>query len=131
MTHHNKTINPFKTNNQNNNKHNEDVPEQDNPLDSSFVSESVPLEFTNIVKCFFNDAKQIEEHWKLVSISAFKHRVTENILETAIKCFKILVIKIKFSKVSNTYGYYWGVLNRKFKAIQVKQMFNGWWEVSN
>lgn len=125
----NKTINPIKTNNQNNNKRNSNVSESDKHIDASFVSERVPVEFTNLVKCFFNDAKQIEEYWKLVKISAFKNKVTENILETALQCFKILVRKVKFCKVTNIYGFFFGVLNRKFKATQVKGMFNCWWEI--
>ena len=96
-------------------------------LDASFVSENVPKAFTNFVRCFFNDAKQIEEYWKLVTISARKNGVTDNVVETAIQAFKALIRKIKFSNVTNTYGYFYGVLNRKFKALYVKGLLHSCW----
>lgn len=125
------TNNLSKTNNQNNNIRNEDVnnsSEQENTfLEASFVSEGVPAHFTNLVKCFFDDAKRIEEYWKLVIISAKKHKVTENIVETAIQAFRVLVRKIKLSKVANIYGFFYGILNKKFKALYWEEAFNSWW----
>jgi hypothetical protein len=124
------TNHPSKTNNKINNKRNTGAScnESENKvLDASFVSERVPAEFTNLVKCFFDDAKEIEEYWKLVSISAYKNKVTDNIVDTAIQSFKVLVRKIKLSTVTNIYGFFYGILNKKFKAIQVKEMFNSWW----
>ncbi|BDG37255.1 hypothetical protein [Saccharococcus caldoxylosilyticus] len=126
------TDNLSETNNQNNNNiRNTEVnysEQRDTTLDASFVSERVPKQFVNLVKCFFNDAKKIEEYWKLVEISARKNSLTSDILETAIQAFKILVRKIKFSRVTNTYGFFYGVLNKKFKAIYWKELFNYWWE---
>ncbi|WP_191559187.1 hypothetical protein [Metabacillus idriensis] len=97
-------------------------------LDATFVSETVPAAFTNFAKCFYNDAKVIEEFWKLVTISALKHKVTEDITDTAIKAFKALVRKVKFSTVTSTYGFYWGILNKKFRSVYLKRMLNSWWE---
>jgi len=96
-------------------------------LDASFVGEHVPVEFTNFVRCFFDDAKKIEEYWKLVVISAGKNKVSEQIVETAISSFKILIRKYKFSKVQSVYGFYFGILNRKFKALFLRDTFNDWW----
>lgn len=101
------------------------------PLDASFVSETVPAAFVDFAKCFYNNAKVIEEFWRCVTISARKHKVTEGITDTAIKAFKALVRKVKFSTVTSTYGFYWGILNKKFKALHLKDMFNNWWEGSS
>ncbi|MDF2039346.1 MULTISPECIES: hypothetical protein [Cytobacillus] len=124
-----KTSNLSKSNNQNNNIRTEEVTlEQDSQLlDASFVNEKVPVQFTNLVKCFFDDAKMIEEFWKLVTIAAKKNKITEDTLKTALQSFRVLVRKIKFSKVTNTFGFFYGILNKKFKASYLIEMFNSWW----
>lgn len=129
LNHHNKTSNPYKTNNHNN-KRTEGMPSSTIPelrLNASFVSESVPSEFVSMVKCFFDDAKKIEEYWKLVKISARKHHITDGITETALQAFRTLIRKLKFSKVTNTYGFFYGVLNRKFKRLFLEQSLDVWW----
>ncbi|MEE6451722.1 hypothetical protein RAH41_14195 [Gottfriedia acidiceleris] len=126
------THSPLKTNNQNIDIRNKEVNhvQENGFLDASFVSEKVPTEFTNLVKCYFDNAKKIEEYWKLVSISANNNKVDENILETAINAFRILVRKIKLSNVTNTYGFYFGILNRKFKALYWRLISKNWWELN-
>lgn len=129
------TINLFKTTNQNKvirntEVNNATVHEITEKLDGSFTSESVPTQFTDLVKCFFNNARQIEEYWKLVTISAKKNKVSYDLLDTAIQSFKALIRKVKWSNVTNTYGYFYGVLNKKFKALYLKDLFNNWWEAS-
>jgi len=123
------TNNLFETNNQNKEIRTEkSYVEYKEVLDASFVSEKVPVQFTNFVKCFFNNAKHIEEYWKLVYISARRNKVTEYITETGINAFKILVRKIKFNKVLNTYGFFYGIINKKFKALYWKESLNKWWK---
>ncbi|MED4038115.1 hypothetical protein [Niallia taxi] len=126
-----KTINLSKTSNQNNNIRTENeiksLEIKKSSLDASFVGEHVPEKFVNFVSRFFNDAKKIEEFWKVVFISARENKVGENLIETGINAFKVLVHKIKFSNVSNAYGFYYGILNKKFKAMYLKNMFNNWW----
>ncbi|PWW20213.1 hypothetical protein DFO73_11627 [Cytobacillus oceanisediminis] len=125
------TDNLSKTNNKNNNKRTEDVNYSETKretLDASFVSERVPAEFVSLVKCFFDDAKQIEEYWKMVIISAYKNKITGEIIEIALQAFRTLIRKIKFSSVTNPYGFFYGVLNRKFKVISLNQSFNDWWK---
>ncbi|WP_163971809.1 hypothetical protein [Oceanobacillus halotolerans] len=126
-----------KTNNQNNNKRNMDVPteqkadtdtKKNQVLDASFTSEKVPMQFTNLVRNFYDDARIIEEHWKLVNISAYKNQVTEGITDTAIEAFKALVRKIKFNNVNNTYGFFYGILNKKFRKKYTIDLFNDVWE---
>ncbi|MDF2039854.1 hypothetical protein P2R12_23210 [Cytobacillus oceanisediminis] len=130
LNHQNKTDNPFKTNNKNNKKRTEDVSSStklEEPLNASFVSERVPSDFVSLVKYFFDDAKQIEEYWKLVKISAYKNKVTGDILYIALQAFRTLIRKLKFNKVTNTYGFYFGILNRKFKRLFLEQSLDGWW----
>jgi hypothetical protein len=130
LNHQNKTSNPSKTNTKNNKKRTEDVIASKKPeenLNASFVSERVPSDFVSLVKCFFDDAKQIEEYWKLVTISAYKNKVTGNVLDIALNAFRALVRQLKFSKVTNAYGFYFGVLNRKFKRLFLEQSFSGLW----
>lgn len=130
LNQHNKTNNLSKTSKIDNNKRteNESIELKDTPLDASFVGENVPAEFINFARGFFNDAKRIEEYWKLVIISARKNKVTENLLEIGIKAIRILVRKLKFSKVKDIYGFYYGILNNKFKTLYLTEAFNSFWE---
>lgn len=130
-----KTSNLSKTSNQKNNKRNtfakkqfEDGILHQKGLNASFASEKVPMKFKNLVSNFYDNAKTIEEYWKLVKISAFKNKVTGSITETALEAFKVLVRKIKFSKVSNSYGFFYGVLNKKFRKKYLIDVFNDVWE---
>lgn len=127
----------FKANNTNNNKRNTDVVAEqpvnkDVPkiktLDASFTSGTVPFQFVNFVSNFYDDAKIIEEYWKLVNISAYKNKVTNDVTETALEAFKALVRKIKLSKVTNAYGFFYGTLNKMFKKKYTIDIFNDVWE---
>ncbi|WP_176330283.1 hypothetical protein [Oceanobacillus rekensis] len=131
------TSNLSKTNNTNNNKRNTDVSTEqpaksieleNQTLDASFTSQRVPAKFTNFVKNFYNNAIQIEEYWKLVKISAYKNDISLDVTEIAVKAFKALVRKIKLSTVHNKYGFFYGILNRKFKAKYMEDLFNEVWE---
>lgn len=96
-------------------------------LDASFVSEYVPVRFKELVKCFFNDAKSIEEYWKVAIISARTQKVEGNIVDTAINSFKVMISKLKKGKrIENTYGFYWGILQKKLKVQFFKEAFNSW-----
>lgn len=134
---HPQTSNLSKTNNINNNKRthyvtneltHEEICNKNKPFNSSYTSERVPAQFTNFVRNFYDDAKQIEEYWKLVSISAYKQGVNSGLVEIGIKGFKALIRKIKFSNVKNTYGFFYGVLNNKFKAKYKVDLFNDVWD---
>ncbi|UQD52417.1 hypothetical protein C0971_10650 [Bacillus methanolicus] len=85
-------------------------------LNSSFVSNKIPSAFTNLVKCFFDDAWTIEEFYKVVHVSTrcLSYYTEENKLELAVKAFKQLVrnIKLKKTKIKNVFGYYWGICNK-------------------
>jgi hypothetical protein len=130
-----KTSNLSKANNQTNNKRKTAVlfklndSGQKTILDASFTNEKIPMKFVNFVKNFYDDASTIEEYWKLVNISAYKHGVTRDITQIAIEAFKVLVRKFKFSTVDNKFGYFYGVLIKKMRKKYLVDLFNEVWDI--
>lgn len=107
-----KTNNLSKTNNHNNNKRNDNV-QKENKLDASYTSLRVPVEFRDLVKCFYDDAKTIEEFWKVITIQTYYYTYmsVDDKVSLAIDSFKQLVRNIKQGrKVRNVFGYYWGIV---------------------
>jgi hypothetical protein len=92
------------------------INKRNEPLNSSFVSNKIPSAFTNLVKCFYDDAKMIEEFYKVVKISTrcLSYYTEEDKLELAVKAFKQLVRNMKLNKrkIKNVFGYYWGICNK-------------------
>ena len=89
-------------------------------LDHTYVNDNVPKEFTNLVKCFFDDAMTIEEYWKMVKIDTYnvKNKLDkEDILETAIHSFKQMVSRLKQGKVKNPIAYFKGVLHKQITDL--------------
>ncbi|WP_077303979.1 hypothetical protein, partial [Terribacillus halophilus] len=86
------TINLFKANN------NKTYKKRISTSDSSFTGDYVPKEFKELVACFYNDAKTIEEYWKMVRIDTYRIRGTilddQEILHTAIHSFKQMISKL-------------------------------------
>ncbi|MGG6440495.1 hypothetical protein ABET52_12580 [Saccharococcus caldoxylosilyticus] len=116
----NETSNLSKTSNQNNiNKRNEKVSDNKylvDKLDGSFTSSRVPTEFRDLVKCFYDDYKTIEELWKIIHIQTYylSYYTQHDRLELAIDSFKQLVRNIKRGhKVRNIFGYFWGIVEKK------------------
>jgi len=109
------TINLSKTSNQNNiNKRTENV-EKEN-LDSSYTSSRVPVKFRDLVRCFYDDFKVIEEFWKIVSIQTYylSYCTKQDRLELATNAFKQMIRNMKFGrKVRNIFAYFWGIVERK------------------
>ncbi|WP_409305074.1 hypothetical protein [Peribacillus sp. SCS-155] len=97
------------------------------PLDSTFVSERVPNDFTHLVKCFFNDAKTIEEYWRIVRITAKKHKIEGDIIGTALQAFKMLIRKMKMDRVKNPFGFYYGMLDKKFHILHFRELSEAFW----
>ncbi|WP_241737869.1 hypothetical protein [Anoxybacillus flavithermus] len=115
-----KTNNLLETNNHLN-KRNDNV-QKENKLDGSYTSKRVPVEFRDLVKYFFDDAKTIEEFWKIITIQTYylSYYTQQDRLELALDSFKQLIRSIKFGrKVHNIFGYYWGIvgaiLDREYK----------------
>ncbi|WML24580.1 hypothetical protein [Neobacillus sp. OS1-33] len=114
MNHPKETNNLLKTENQKIKERKEEPSE----LDHTYVSDRVPQPFVKLVKCFFPEAKTIEEYWKMVKISAYQHlweNDPELILDVAIQSFKQLIRKLKFNRsIKNPFAYFYGILNHKF-----------------
>jgi hypothetical protein len=152
LTHHNKTIIPYKTNIKKNNKR-EKTPVQSEPLENDaiqatttlttvsmkatttdqapgdhlFVSDRIPKPFVELVKYFFPSAKAIEEFWRMSKIAAY-HCSYENeadiLLTVSIDSFKQLVRKLKSTAtVKNPIAYYTGILNKKFQETYFGELF--------
>lgn len=90
-------------------------------LDYTYVHGRIPQEFVQFVKCFFTDAKTIEEYWRMTRIAAFKFDLQhehEIILDIAIKSFKQLIGKLKStSKIKKPIPYYYGILMNKLMDV--------------
>ena len=96
-------------------------------LDHTYVSDSVPKEFKNLVSCFFDDAKLIEEYWKMVRIDTYRIRGTvldeDTILHTAIHSFKQMASKLKKGKVRNPIAYFKGVVKKQISEAVSLSIF--------
>jgi N-acetylglutamate synthase-like GNAT family acetyltransferase len=122
MNHQYETSNLIKTNNQKINKRYEEP----STLDYSYVNSMVPQPFVQLVKCFFSDAKTIEEYWQMVQITAFRFECTndtEDILDISIQAFRQLIRKIKRTNlVKNPIAYFYGILNNKFMTFYLEKI---------
>ncbi|WP_234969359.1 hypothetical protein [Bacillus massilinigeriensis] len=135
MDHHNKTSIPFKTKISNIKKREEprfsenEPPPVDNfePKDYEFVSDRVPKDFTRLVKCFYPNAKTIEEFWRMSGIIAYRNcRENEQntVLETSLDAFKQLIRKIKTRMpVKNPIAYFTGILNKKYQEMYFEELY--------
>ena len=145
MNHHNKTIVPFKTNNQEINKRNKQMPNNKHlenqelnnieekilnrsevKLDHSFVNDRVPKPFVQLVKYFLPEAKTIEEFWHMTQIAAYRNNREKEpgqVLDIAINSFKQLVSKLKSAKsIKKPIAYYFGILEKKFEKLYFEEL---------
>ncbi|MFC4289430.1 hypothetical protein ACFOYZ_22565 [Neobacillus cucumis] len=115
MSHRNKTINLLKTERDKKIKKRIEDPSK---LDYTYVSNRVPQPFVEIVKCFFPDAKVIEEYWHMAQILAYGYELDHEkdlIVNLAIQSFKQLIRKLKLTNaVKKPIAYYYGILKEKF-----------------
>ncbi|MBE2939058.1 hypothetical protein HPK06_15065, partial [Anoxybacillus flavithermus] len=81
----------------------------------------VPVEFRDFVKYFFDDAKTIEELWKVIQIQTYYYTYmsVDDKVSLAIDAMKQLIRNVKFGrKVRNVFGYYYaiveGTLDREY-----------------
>ncbi len=115
------TIHPLKTNN------NKNINKRNETLDHTFTSDRVPFAFTNLVKCFFDDAKKIEAYWNRVQIAAYRNNIetrTDDVLDIAIDSFKQLIGKMKRSRVRDTLGYFYGILDKKMTDLYFEDLLD-------
>jgi hypothetical protein len=132
----NKTVNPSESINLLNNKRigdKLDTLDNADSLDHTYVSNRVPKRFTELVRCFFNDASIIEEFYRLYRISTYWLETaydSDTLLRIGLQAFKQMIRALKRNKVKKSpYAYYYGVLQRKLdelyyeeiKAVEVAQ----------
>ena len=113
------TISPLETNKHNINKRYEQ-------LDSSYTNSRIPKKFIELVKCYYNKAKTIEEYWRMAKIAAYKNCFEKEeslILEVAINSFKQLIRKCKISKVMKPIGYFYSIANGIFSKKYYEELF--------
>jgi len=95
--------------------------EASSELDHTYVSERVPQSFVQLVKCFFPEAKTIEEYWRTVNMAAGSYSMELDIhyiLDVAIQSFKLLMRKLKFNRnVKNPFAYLYGIAENKFCVL--------------
>ena len=106
------SINLSKTSNIKDNKRNESLP-------AEFVSDNVPKDFTKLAAYYFNKAETIEKLWSKVNIAAYKYcyeKDKELALEVGLTSLKQTVRALKVKKVRDKFGYFYGVLMKKFEV---------------
>jgi hypothetical protein len=91
------------------------------------VSDRIPQPFVQLVKCFFPEAKTIEEYWRMTQIAAYRNNSeneTERILEVAVHSFKQLIRQLKFNGVvKNPVAYFYGISDKKFTQRYYEELF--------
>jgi N-acetylglutamate synthase-like GNAT family acetyltransferase len=126
MNHQYETSNLFKTKKQEITKRREEPSE----LDHTYVSDRIPQPFVQLVKCFFPEAKTIEEYWSMAQIAAYRNnreKETDRILEVAVHSFKQLIRKLKFNvAVNNPIAYFYGILDKKFTQRYYEELYQSY-----
>ena len=116
---HQETSNLSKTKQINNTKRN------DAELDYTYTNDRVPKTFVDLAKCFFPDAKTIEEYWKMTDVAAYRNnRENEQgtVLDLSIESFKQMIRKGKLHKVHNPIAYYYGILTKKLYQTYYQEL---------
>lgn len=93
----------------------------DGTLDHTYVSNRVPKRFTELVRCFFDDATIIEEYYRMYRISTYWLETvydSDVLLSIGLDSFKQIIRTLKRNRVrKNPYAYYYGVLQRKLDEL--------------
>lgn len=108
----------FKTSNLNNKRN-------DVQLDYTYTSNRVPKEFRNLVNCFFDNYKMIEELWKIITIQTrcLTYYTLQDKVDLAVDTFKQLIRNLKNGRnIKNIFGYYWGIVNNFLDAEMYELM---------
>ncbi|MGG3157168.1 hypothetical protein ABEP50_16030 [Priestia megaterium] len=82
-------------------------------LDATYASMNVPARLTGLIACYYNDAKIIEEFWRVITVSTYylTHYSQQDKEEMAIMAFKQLIRAIKFGKkAKNIFGLYYSIV---------------------
>lgn len=101
--------------------------EERSELDYTFVSDRVPQPFVQLVKCYFLEAKTIEEYWSTARTTAYQNLMENEddlILDVAIQSFKQLIGKLKFNRnIKNPFAYYYGITDKKFRRHYTQNFY--------
>jgi hypothetical protein len=94
-------------------------------LDYTFTLEYVPKQFNDLVKCFYDDSKTVEEYWSMAKIIAYKSNRDQDeeiVLSTSIEAFKQMINKLKKGKINNSFAYFYGILKQKYEAMYFEEL---------
>ncbi|MGF9850391.1 hypothetical protein COL11_09940 [Bacillus anthracis] len=89
-------------------------------LDHTYVSSRVPKRFTELVKCFFDDATIIEEYYRMYHISTYwlTGYDSEDLLNIGLDSFKQMIRVLKRNNIRKSpFSYYYGVMQRKLDEL--------------
>ncbi|MFJ7680368.1 hypothetical protein ACIQXQ_20275 [Peribacillus sp. NPDC097198] len=94
-------------------------------LPAEFVSDNVPKDFTKLAGYYFDKAETIEKLWSRVNIAAYKYCFEGNkqlALEVGLTSLKQTVRALKVKKVRDKFGYFYGVLMKKFEVKYFQEL---------
>ncbi|MGG1397309.1 hypothetical protein ABE288_05685 [Bacillus salipaludis] len=99
-------------------------------MDHTFTNDRVPKPFVQLVKYFFDDAKTIEEFWRMTQIAAYRgnrEKEKDQVLAVAIESFKQLIRKLKSNqKIKTPIAYFHGILQKKFDDLYFAEIYEMW-----
>ncbi|WP_339161846.1 helix-turn-helix domain-containing protein [Siminovitchia sp. FSL W7-1587] len=111
---------------QNTNKRN------DASLNANFVAHWVPERFASLVSCFYQEAKTIQEFWKVIKqcnrvVNVFtgdRAFNSEQELSIGIRAIKEFVMKVKEGvRMKNKFGYFNGIVNNLMDKLYFDREF--------
>lgn len=133
LNHLNKTSYPSKTNHIKSKERNEmDSTEPienmnliNKPLDYTYTSDRVPYSFSQVVRYFFKEAKQIEEFWRMTQIAAYRNNSESrsDLVHIAVHSFKQMISKLKKGTLQKPIAYYYGILHKKFEELYFEELY--------
>ncbi|WP_066057731.1 hypothetical protein [Robertmurraya korlensis] len=131
LNHPNKTSNPLKTNSKKikERKETDSANHTENktnkPLDYTYTSDRVPYSFSQVVRYFYTEAKQIEEFWRMTQIAAYRNNFEnrKDLVNIAVHSFKQLISKLKVSTIQKPIAYYYGILNKKLEELYFEDLY--------
>jgi N-acetylglutamate synthase-like GNAT family acetyltransferase len=119
-------VNHLETSNLSETKQNNITTRNDAELDFTYTNDRVPKPFVILAKSFFQDAKTIEEFWKMTNIAAYRgNREKEQgtLLDLSIDSFKQMIRKCKLHKVHNPIAYYYWILTKKMDELYFEELY--------
>lgn len=94
-----------------------DINKRNYELDHTFTSDKVPSLFVQLVKAFYDRAKDIEEFWRMTEIAAYKYVYEHDValkLDIAIQAFKQTIRRVKTGAIKKPIAYFYAIALSKF-----------------